>query len=316
MNIPAIVLLVLLLSGVSGCSARKDPQAEIPTPQNEFLDECADEEVPPSDLRVQAGVEPLWMEFGGDGLSPISSPQEAALVPFTPWPLAVHAAGIVSWAEGLAIPVNRVGLWLVKEAGDGLFDLYFLPETEILPLYTMLGAFVFQDKPSFLIYRDDFFMNQEVPPPESKFFTITDDVSGLKTVEIPAFSGFPGAEGWDIEGFFTHDALWYFKAVKKATGIEDVRYVRTESLSVGGNEVSLDVYMTAARKVALPEPAAPDDAPPQDIFSGLPPLPENFVYTAHARTGSTRIAVWEEQENWNIGASGILFLVEEITNEQ
>jgi hypothetical protein len=38
----------------------------------------------------------------------------------------------------------------------------------------------------------------------------------------------------------------------------------------------------------------------------LPPLPPGFVYTGAALCGDTLIALWEEQEGWNIGAAGFM----------
>ena len=40
----------------------------------------------------------------------------------------------------------------------------------------------------------------------------------------------------------------------------------------------------------------------------LPQLPENFAYTGIALCGQTIVAVWEEQEEYNIGAAGFMVL--------
>ncbi|MDR1363667.1 MAG: hypothetical protein LBJ35_06420 [Spirochaetaceae bacterium] len=282
---------------------------------------------------VDAGAGPVWIEFQGDSIIQISAPENAALKPFTPWPSAEHAAGMVQWEEGLAIAVNRGGFLLARSrgvpnagqdgaapnAGDGDvsrvgLELYFLTEKEFAPLYTMNGAFIFQNKPVFLIYRNDFFGTQENPPPVSRFFTINDDKTGLEPIDIPVFSEFSGEKGWDIEELFNIDeSFWYFKAILKGNEADGVNYVRTERLSnTGGEKISPGTYMSAARLAAREKAGVEDEsgdiseaAPP--LPPGLPSLPENFVYTLHSRIGSVYITAWEERENWNTGAAGLLF---------
>jgi hypothetical protein len=284
------LLLPAVLSGICGCTRKEAPQV-----QNKTLRPT---------LMIQTGAAPLWVEFEGGTLRPIASPEAAALKPFDPWPLAEYAAGMVQWEDGLAVAVNRRGFWLVKEVENGLLELFFLPETEFAPLYTMLKAFTFQDRPAFLLYRDDFFVERDIPPPYSKVFAVKDDISGLEVVEIPAFSGFPGAEGWDIEDFFADgDGALYFKAIQKAVGSVKIIYIRAETLYVNGEGITLDAYMRAAKMAAAERQDGASGLP-----AGLPPLPENFIYTTYSQVRGTGLAAWEERESWNIGAVGLLFL--------
>ena len=53
---------------------------------------------------------------------------------------------------------------------------------------------------------------------------------------------------------------------------------------------------------------APDNAAREFIPLELPELPENFVYTGIALAGDTIVAVWEEQEEYSIGAAGFMAL--------
>jgi hypothetical protein len=297
----APLFLLPLLLNVFSCSKKTAPPEET---------QIQHEKYPPPTALVQTGAVPLWVEFDGKNLNPLSSPEAAALKLFVPWTVAEHVTGIVRWGAYLAIAVNRGGVWLVKEAADGLFQLYLLRETQVTPLYTMLEAFNFQGKPAFLLYRDDFFVEHDIPPPLVRAFTVKDDISGLEAVEIPAFSGFSGAEGWDIEDFFTAggssgDSSSYFKAVKKGVEAEKISYIRTENLSVKGEEITFGAYMSAAMEAAGGSDTA---SPPLELPAGLPALPENFVYTAYSRIAGINVVSWEERENWNIGAAGLLFL--------
>ncbi|MDR2785040.1 MAG: hypothetical protein LBB83_03905 [Treponema sp.] len=48
------------------------------------------------------------------------------------------------------------------------------------------------------------------------------------------------------------------------------------------------------------------------IRAALPGLPEGFVYTRFGTAGAALIAAWEEQLEWNIGASGFMVIKERI----
>ncbi|MDR2445616.1 MAG: hypothetical protein LBD44_06755 [Spirochaetaceae bacterium] len=290
------------LLNVCGCPKKTVP-ADAPPPLPPPWE--ADERPRPLVL-VQTGTAPVWTEFDGANVRPVVSPETATLKPFEPWPLAEHAAGIVQWHDGLAIAVNRHGFLLIKEVEDGLLELYFLEESKFTPRYTMLKAFTFRGKPAFLLYRDDFFVEHGIPPPSIRVFTVKDGITGLEPVEIPVFSGFPGAEGWDIEDFFTPDGgTWYFKAVWKGAGTGKIGYMRTENLSVNGEEIPFGDYMRAAMRAAA---NCEDGAGIPELPRGLPPLPQDFVYTAYSQTGGACVAAWEERESWNTGAAGLLFL--------
>lgn len=263
---------------------------------------------------VEVGTAPVWAEFQENAIRQLNVPEDAALKPFTAWPSAEYAVDMIQWADGLAIAVNRGGFWLVKNRQDDKLELYFLTDTEFVPMYTMHGAFIFEDKPVFLIYRNDFFGIHEIPPPVSRFFTVNDDKTGIEAIDIPVFSEFTGAEGWDIEELFNvDDGFWYFKTVLKDSDAGNVHYVRAARLSDSvGEKVSLETYMAAARFAAGKNYGMEDagteilekSPPPLD---GLPPLPENFVYTLHSQVGAVCIIAWEERENWNTGAAGLLF---------
>ncbi|MDR2343570.1 MAG: hypothetical protein LBD86_03460 [Spirochaetaceae bacterium] len=282
-----------MLLPVCGCYGKAAPPEPLPIRREE----------PRPAAIVRTGAVPLWTEFSGGRIRPVSSPEEAALKPFEPWPLAEYATDIVQWGEYLVIAVNRHGFCLVKEANNGFLELFYLPETEFTPSYTILKVFTFRNKPAFLLYRNDFFVKSGIPPPESKVFTVNDDISGLEAVEIPAFFGFSGVKGWDIEDLFTGtDGAWYFKAIRKDGDPDKISYMRTGNLYSGGEEIMFAAYMRAARTAAE---GRQDGA---DLPAWLPPLPENFVYSSYLPIGGAGVAAWEERESWNTGAAGLLFL--------
>jgi hypothetical protein len=267
-----------------------------------------------ADVLVEAGAAPVWAEFQENAIRQLKTPEDASLKPFTAWPSAEYAVDMIQWADGLAIAVNRVGFWLVKNRQDDILELYFLTDTEFVPMYTMHRAFIFENKPVFLIYRNDFFGIHEISPPVSRFFTINDDKTGIEAIDIPVFSEFTGVEGWDIEELFNVEkSFWYFKAVLKGGDAGTVHYVRAARLSDSvGEKVSLGTYMAAARFAAEKNYGMEgtgteilEKSPPP--LDDLPALPENFVYTVHSQVGAVCIIAWEERENWNTGAAGLLF---------
>lgn len=261
---------------------------------------------------IEVENKPVWVEFESNTLRQLDTPENAALNPFKAWPLAEYVVDMVEWQDSIVIAVNRGGFWLVKRSDDGVLELYFLTESKFTPSYTMHSVFFFQKKPVFLIYRNDFFGKNEISPPASRFFTIKDNESGLESINIPVFSKFSGVNDWDIEEIFdTNDGFWYFKAIRKDEKSGAVYYARTMELSApAGEEITASAYMTAAMNAA--EPGASDYEETATFSSpmsltGLPPLPENFVYTSQSQINGIYITAWEERENWNIGAAGLLF---------
>jgi hypothetical protein len=265
---------------------------------------------------VEVEEAPVWTEFKENSITKLDTPENAALKPFTAWPSVEYAAGIVEWSGGLAVAVNRAGFLMIQKRG-AMLELYFLTGAEFAP-YTMGGTFIFQGKPVFFIYRNDFFGTGGTPPPISRFFTVKDDKSGMETIDIPVFSEFSGADGWDIEELFDGGDAWYFKAVLKDGSGGVVRYRKAARLSdTGGEDISQGVYMEAAKFAAQKNYGVGDDArdfaenpalsPDALLLGNLPPLPDNFVYTFHGKIDGVRVTAWEERENWNTGAAGLLF---------
>jgi len=170
---------------------------------------------------IQAGPNPLWFELTGEGPLLIPSPEEAALNPFSPWPLTRHIRGILAWEERLVLGVNREGFLVLegqlpsKEPGSlAGIELYRIDLSPSWENYSLGTLFFYKHSPAALIYRDDYFIENSFPPPRDRFWTLGPDGAG--PLELGAFSAFPSSAGWDLEVLRQGpDGLWYFRGMRK-----------------------------------------------------------------------------------------------------
>jgi hypothetical protein len=244
------------------------------------------------------------------GLRLIDSPTQAELAPFTPWPLAPHAAALLVHRGIVYLALNRDSLlaFLPLEGGD--LGLYRFEGTDYWESYTVGSLFLYDDKPALFFYRDDIFTDPVAPPPDPPVLTLLSRVLAggtgtadsallegkLEALEIPALAGIPLAEGWEADILRPGaDGLWYYRAFRRKNGGREIRYFRTADLSRQGEEIDPGLYRNSQRGEAV----EPD-------LSGLPPLPEDFSYTHVIRLEDLIIASWEEQRDYNIGAAGFM----------
>jgi hypothetical protein len=69
----------------------------------------------------------------------------------------------------------------------------------------------------------------------------------VEGADVPAFEGFPAAEGWDVDVLrLGSDSLWYYRASRKETRPPEYRYFRTPSLSERGEEIQPGPFRAAA----------------------------------------------------------------------
>jgi hypothetical protein len=251
-----------------------------------------------------APAEPL-----AGGLRLVDSPALAELSPFTPWPLAPHAAALLTHRGIVYLALNRNGLlaFLPMEGGD--LGLYRFAATDYWESYTVGNLFLYDDKPALFFYRNDTFAEPAAPPPDPPVLALFPPAGGrgtaepsdlfeggLEPLEIPALAGIPFTEGWEADIMRSGaDGLWYYRAVRRKNGGRETRYFRTPDLSRRGEEIGPGLYRNSQQeKIAEPD------------LSGLPPLPEDFFYTHVVRQGDLVIASWEEQRDYNIGAAGFM----------
>ncbi|MDR2304876.1 MAG: hypothetical protein LBE10_09855 [Treponema sp.] len=304
----ALVFCVLLF----GCSGGKNSE-----PPPEDPDGLYRETLHP-DYIIEAGKYPLWFEFSAEGLTVLSSPGEASLTPFKPWPLARHVLSILKHGRELTIVINREGFIVVSPALSPTPELsqpagplsepaealavYRCADPAFWGSYTAAAAFIYQGSPAALLYRDDFFAENAVPAPRPRVWTPDIDSHRPIPLAVPALDALSPSEGWDIDAMSRgDDGYWYFRAVKKHTLQPLIRFYRSKDLEAEAESSSRAEFQnsfTHETENSVPDP-------------GLPPLPAGFVYTAKTLSGRVVVAAWEEQEGFNIGAAGLMVALSE-----
>ncbi|GHV60461.1 hypothetical protein AGMMS49587_01790 [Spirochaetia bacterium] len=292
----AAALLVLFLS--ASCTKVPAPAAEGSAPAVYSANPVA---------ILRAGESPLWFELGEGGPRQISGPEEAALSPWTPWPLARHIRDMLTRGGELIAGVNRDGLLLLRPwdgEGVGGLALYRIAGTPFWESYTLGSLFFYGETPAALLYRDDHFADPAAPAPAPPVWTLKDGLSGFEGLELPCLGNIPFAEGWEADALrLGSDGLWYYRGIHRQSGGQDIRYYRTADLGQAGEEIYVDAYRAGAR---TEKEAADGEAWIQSF--PLPLLPENFVYTGLSLVGDAVFAAWEEQRDWNIGAAGFMVI--------
>jgi len=208
---------------------------------------------------LKAGEYPLWFQLGQQGPELINSIDEAcysrALIP---WPLAPHIRFMLARSDAVFLAVNTDGFLVFSpwEAGEGSIALYRFSGGDWQP-YTV-GAFVFyDDTPTALLYRDDRFLDTGAPLPSPRTWTFSMETAEPFAFNVPALEFFPASDGWDIDALrFCADGFWYYRAVKKDKGGNEIRFLRGRSLDMQGETIGSGSFHNSA----LPE--TPAAAPP------------------------------------------------------
>jgi hypothetical protein len=309
-------------------------KGEVPLPDRERTEAAGSLPTSPPESLIavlRPGENPLWFDISGGpaggmtagegataegeivlaGRFPlIDSPAGAALAPFTPWPLALHGAAMLAHGEIVYLALNRDSLLAFFPMEGGDVGLCRFAGTDYWESYTVGNLFLYDDKPALFFYRDDIFTEPAASPPMPPVLALYPGplagesaipVRGdLEPLEIPALADVPFAEGWEADILRPGtDGLWYYRGIRRRNGGRETRYFRSAALSHKGEEIGPGLYRNS-QKEETPEPA----------MSGLPSLPENFVYTHSVRLGDLIIASWEEQQDYNIGAAGFMVVRE------
>jgi len=290
----ALCLMTCLLSTVS-CS-RTSVNEPVPAPAVVWSG------ARPSAI-LQTGEFPLWFQLTENGPVHIESIEDAVnTAAFIPWPLALHVRFLIEREDGLYLAVNRGGF---LKLATNFPPLPFYENMTGIAMYSFsgggfwrqytVGGFVFHDeKPLALLYLDDRFLDTQAPLPRPNTWSFNMESNAPFPVDIPALQPFPPEEGWSVDTLRRGgDGFAYYRAVRKSGSEPAIRMLRTANLNQAGEEISLDVFYSSA----------PRD---EETYPELPPLPEGFVYTGIGYIGDSLFALWEEQDNFYIGASGFM----------
>ena len=263
----------------------------------------------PALAMLRTGENPLWFELGPGGPELIQSPDQASLIPYTPWPNARFVTGIQRWDGFLVMAINRDGFLVLglgeTTASAGNSDdtaaavLYRVTGNGLWDPYTAESFFIWKDKPAVLLYRNDFFIETSASSLRPQVYFLDRSSAAPLGVSIPALEHFPSDGPWEAEVVRRGaDGLWYYRMREKGKDQNETAYFRTRNLAEKGESISADEWW----KSNLPE--NPENIP----SSSLPPLPEGFVYTGVALLGGILLASWEEQQEAGIGAAGFMVI--------
>jgi hypothetical protein len=209
----------------------------------------------PALARLKTGENPIWFEFGQEGLSLIESASAASLAPYVPWPHAKYVTAMAMWNGFLVMAVNMDGFLILMPSG-GLSQ----SETSELILcrsavgkswepYTTESFFIWQDKPAVLLYRNDFFGELVGSSPNPRVYTL-DILSAVPVgAFVPALEIFPSNDGsWETELLRRGpDGLWYYRMKERGQARTATAYFRTDDLNVEGKRISFGDWMNSYR---------------------------------------------------------------------
>jgi hypothetical protein len=232
---------------------------------------------------LQSGEKPLWFELGDQGPALIPSPEEAFLRPFVPWPLARRVAGLLGWEDRIILGINGEGFLALAPwtEGEGGIALYRIDNSTFWKDYSVESLFVFNAKPAALLYRDDYFIANSLPPPSPRVWGLDEGV-GMRELIVPAFEDLPPEDGWDIEALRQGpDDQWHYRAALKSSGPGGIGYFRSGDLSLSGEPSTRWAMQNASR------PRSQDQAPEplrQALEAAL--SPDNAPAMGAARAGT------------------------------
>ena len=262
------------------------PELE-PVPETESAPAVVVPDWPQPLAIIKSGEHPLWFELidgvsetGLDGIRLVTAPGNAALNDFVPWPLARNVSAMLLHDERLVLAINREGFLVAQAAPPAMpqvadVALYRIANRPYWDKYTVDALFLFEGKPTVLLYRDSFFIDPAANIPDPRSFALIPENAMQLGLEVPALSPFPAADDWDLDSFRQGpDGAWYFRGLQQNRS--KIQYFRTQSLLMPAEAVSLGVFMNSAS----PEPL--DAAPP--VFGAA-------LEAAFKQSGSSKLHV-------------------------
>jgi hypothetical protein len=199
---------------------------------------------------LETGENPLWFELQNGGPVLINSPGEASLSAFTPWPHARNVTGLLPWEGSLVLGVNRDGFLVLSpdtaETPAGISGRVLLSrsaEPSVWENYTSGSPFMLDGRPAALIYRNNFFLENNSPPPEYRIAALDKKSAVPLGVFLPGTDQFP--PDWELDSFRPgSDGFWYYRAapLPEKAGKSQTEYYRTENPFSRGEKISPGVW--------------------------------------------------------------------------
>ena len=244
-KMPLFAVLALLL--VAACSGRR----ETPAPAPGGNDEAPVYTGPAWQALalLKSGENPLWFELTPEGPRLVTSPAEAALAPFNPWPHARYITGILPWKEFIVMAVNRDGFLALAAETAGIY-LYRAADSS-WDTYTTESFFIFENKPAVLLYRNDFFSELKAEVLKGQVYVLDESSAFPVTASIPFLEKF--APPWEAEIVrMGPDGFWYFRMKEKGKARNETAYFRVPDLAGEGEKVSISAWRNSDNPEILP----------------------------------------------------------------
>jgi hypothetical protein len=226
---------------------------------------------------IKSGEHPLWFELTGTdstgdavsagGLRLITAPGDAALNDFTPWPLARNISGMLLHDDMLIFAVNRDGFLAALNAPlaaplatsqtvvDNNIALYRIADSMWWNRYSVDSLFMFEENPTALFYRDDFFIDSPERAPNPRTQSLVKGETRPIAVDLPAFTSYPASDGWDLDSFRQGpDGAWYCRGIHRTQA--KIVYLRARDLTQSAETISLGTFVNSANPESV-EKASP-----------------------------------------------------------
>jgi hypothetical protein len=138
--------------------------------------------------------------------------------------------------------------------GANSIALYRIGDADYWADYSLDSLFFFEGRAAALLYRNDFFAEPSASPPSPRVLSPEWGQARPVGLEIPAFSGLPAEEGWDVEGLRRGlDGFWYYRGIRRGNAEPEMVYLRTPDLSLPGEKSSAGALRQAVRASPLGE---------------------------------------------------------------
>jgi hypothetical protein len=259
----------------AGCS-RPQPQVPAPLPQSE----PEESRFPWKALAIlKTGENPLWFELSEDGPRLVSSPGEAALFPYTPWPLSRYITGMIPWDGDLVLAANRCGFYVLTPLVEGGAVLYDVSNSAQWNPYAVSSFFMYENHPAVVLYRDVFFAESSAPPSDPPFFILSRESPIPEAVSFSIQDTLPESPAgkdaaWELNNLrLSRDGFWYGRWMRIDGPKPETVYFKTADLSQPGKTVSAGEY----RNSGLPEPVS---AAPAFVTAFLAALADQVSFGA------------------------------------